>query len=112
MIISYLKRSIVMPAIAKRTISLPAEQSAFLDAQLAKGNYASASEIVRAGLRALQDQEMAVEKWLHQEVAATYDAMKANPDRTITADDVLASLRERHKHRLAQGKQQTQKQPL
>jgi antitoxin ParD1/3/4 len=98
-----------MPAIAKRTISLPAEQSAFLDAQLAKGNYASASEIVRAGLRALQDQEIAVERWLQEEVAATYDAMKANPGRAITADNVLAGLRERHRHRLAQSQQQAKK---
>ena len=38
-----------MSATAKRTVSLPEEQSAFIDAKVATGDYASASEVVRAG---------------------------------------------------------------
>ncbi len=38
----------------KRTISLPEEQASYIDALVDSGSYASASEVVRAGLRALQ----------------------------------------------------------
>ena len=40
-----------MSDIEKRTFSLPAEQAAFIDAKVSSGAYASASEVVRAGLR-------------------------------------------------------------
>jgi antitoxin ParD1/3/4 len=89
-----------MTTVAKRTVSLPPDQAAFLDAQVAGGAYASASEVVRAGLRALQERDIAIETWLRAEVAATYDAMQADPDRARSADDVLQGLRERHNLRL------------
>ena len=38
-----------------RTIKLPTEQVGYIDALVANGSYASASEVVRAGLRALQE---------------------------------------------------------
>jgi antitoxin ParD1/3/4 len=85
-----------MPAVEKRTISLPAEHAAFIDAKVAAGDYASASEVVRAGLRALQERDVAVERWLREEVATTYDAMKADPSRGIEAKTVFAELRARH----------------
>ena len=40
---------------------------------------ASASEVVRAGLRALQERDAAVERWLREEVAPVCDAMQAEP---------------------------------
>jgi antitoxin ParD1/3/4 len=70
-----------MSIIAKRTVSLPQEQSAFIDAKVASGDYASASEVVRAGLRALRERDEAVERWLRDEVAPTYDAMAEDPGR-------------------------------
>ena len=85
-----------MSAIAKRTISLPVEHAAFIDQQVASGAYASASEVVRAGLRALQERDAAVERWLREEVAPAYDALKADPDRAIPSDDVFAEIRGRH----------------
>jgi antitoxin ParD1/3/4 len=46
---------------AKRTFSLPEEQARFIDRQVASGGYASGSEVVRAGLRALQERDAAVD---------------------------------------------------
>ena len=89
-----------MPNAAKRTISMPLEQSAFLDAQIARGHYASASEVVRAGLRALQERDLALEMWLKDDVAATFDAMQADPGRARSAEEVLRSLRAHHAARL------------
>jgi antitoxin ParD1/3/4 len=86
-----------MSQIEKRTISLPAEHSAYVDHKVASGAYASASEVVRAGLRALQERDDAVERWLREDVAKAYDAMKADSKRGIPAKQVFAKLRSRRK---------------
>ncbi len=44
-----------MSQIKKRTFSLPQGLSDFIDSKVESGNYASGSEVVRAGLRALRD---------------------------------------------------------
>ena len=85
-----------MAPIAKRTFSLPAEHAKFIDKKVASGNYASGSEVVRAGLRALQERDAAVERWLREDVAPVYDAMKADPARGIPAKQVFAEVRARH----------------
>lgn len=89
-----------MAVAEKRTISLPAQQASYIDAQVAKGTYSSASEVVRAGLRALQERDAAVERWLRETVAPTYDAMRADPARAIPSDRVLQTLRSHHAKRL------------
>ncbi|MCX7564562.1 type II toxin-antitoxin system ParD family antitoxin [Xanthomonadaceae bacterium XH05] len=61
-----------MPVAEKRTISLPSDQAAFVDAKVRAGDYASVSEVVRAGLRALKERDDAVEQWLRNEVASTF----------------------------------------
>lgn len=85
----------------KRTISLPEDHAAFIDGLVASGSYASASEVVRAGLRALQERDAAVERWLREEVAARHDAIQADPDRAQSPEEVFAALRRHHANRLA-----------
>ncbi|GJE18430.1 type II toxin-antitoxin system ParD family antitoxin [Methylobacterium marchantiae] len=89
-----------MSTVEKRTVSLPAEHAAFIDAKVASGAYASISEVVRAGLRALKERDEAVERWLRDEVAPAYDAMAANPSRGIPMDTVFADIRARHAERM------------
>ncbi len=89
-----------MSNVEKRTFSLPAEHAAFIDRLVSSGAYASGSEVVRAGLRALQERDAAVERWLREEVVPVYDAMKADPSRGIRAEKVFAELRARHSARL------------
>ena len=67
---------------------------------MASGAYASASEVVRAGLQALQERDAAVERWLREEVAPAYDAWQADPGRAIPADQVFAEVRAHHAGRL------------
>ncbi|MDB5641895.1 MAG: CopG/Arc/MetJ family transcriptional regulator [Hyphomicrobiales bacterium] len=80
----------------KRTFSLPSQHAAFIDSKVASGAYASGSEVVRAGLRALQERDAAVERWLNEDVARVFDAMASDPSRGIPADQVFARLRNRH----------------
>jgi antitoxin ParD1/3/4 len=89
-----------MSTVEKRTVSLPAEHAAFIDAKVASGAYASISEVVRAGLRALKERDEAVERWLRDEVAPAYDAMAADPSRGIPMESVFADIRARHEGRL------------
>ncbi len=77
------------------TSSLPPEQSAFIDDKVKSGRFASGSEVIRAGLRALQERDEAVERWLREEVAPTYDAVKEGRSRTIAVGDAFDELRSR-----------------
>jgi antitoxin ParD1/3/4 len=89
-----------MSRIEKRTISLPEEQVAFIDEKVASGDYATVSEVVRAGLRALKERDDAVERWLREEVAPAYDAMASDPSRGLPVESVFAEIRARHTERL------------
>jgi antitoxin ParD1/3/4 len=66
-----------------RTVLLPAAEAKYVDSLVASGAYASASEVVRAGLRALQEREAAIDRWLEDEVVPVYDAMQRDPARTL-----------------------------
>ncbi len=48
---------------------------------------------MRAGIGALQERDVAVERWLREEVAPAYDSMKADPSRGIPAEQVFATVR-------------------
>lgn len=80
----------------KRTISLPNEHASYIDQKVSSGDYASASEVVRAGLRALKERDLAVEDWLRNQVASAHDAMLADPSRGIPAKSVFDDIRSLH----------------
>jgi antitoxin ParD1/3/4 len=89
-----------MTTVQKRTFSLPSKQAKFIDTQVRAGTYASASEVVRAGLRALQERDAAIEHWLRSEVGPVYDAMRANPKRAVSARKAFAAVRAHHAAKL------------
>lgn len=81
----------------------PNDMAAQVRAKVASGEYASESEVIRDGLRALQARDWAVEQWLRNEVVPAYDAYKADPSRGIPLDDVLPGLAARHKRAVKRG---------
>jgi len=83
---------------------LAARQIRFIDTKVQAGTYASASEVVRAGLRALEERDAIVESWLMSEVGPVYDAMKADPKRAISAKKAFAAVRARHAEKLKASK--------
>jgi antitoxin ParD1/3/4 len=76
------------------SITLPREMARMVKEKVASGAYATESEVVREGLRALQTQEAAVEDWLRTEGVARYDAWHRKPDGRPAAE-VFAALRAR-----------------
>lgn len=79
------------------SITLPNSMAEALKERVASGAYASESEVVRDGLRALFAREEAIEAWLRTEVAASYDELRADPTRAITSDEIRAHLAELHR---------------
>jgi antitoxin ParD1/3/4 len=74
------------------SITLPNEMAEALRERVRSGEYASESEVIREGLRALFARDQAIEAWLRDEVAAAYDAVVADPARAVTAQRVRARL--------------------
>lgn len=81
------------------SITLPNDMADALRERVRSGAYASESEVIRDGLRALFARDRAVETWLREEVAIAYDALVADPSDTATADDVRARMAARHAER-------------
>jgi antitoxin ParD1/3/4 len=90
-----------------RTVPLPAEEAEYVDALVAAGAYASASEVVRAGLQALQDCEAAIDRWVEDEVIPVYDLMQRDPNRAISGREMAAALDSHHAKRLKRSKRGT-----
>lgn len=78
------------------SVTLPNEMATQVKAKVASGEYASESEVIREGLRALQARDRAVEQWLRSEVVSAYDSLKDNPDRARTPEDVRSALAAEH----------------
>ena len=79
------------------SITLPLEMADAVKTKVSSGEYASESEVIRDGLRALMARDRAVENWLHLQVGPAYDALRADPSRTLTAGQVRERLRARSK---------------
>ncbi len=84
------------------SVTLPNEMADDARAKVASGEYASESEVIRDGLRALRARDRAVDQWLRTSVAPAYEALKADPSRGAALQDVRMALAERHASKAAQ----------
>jgi putative addiction module CopG family antidote len=98
---SYCRPETTMRTTQQFSITLPNEMADAVKSKVATGEYATESEVIRDGLRALLARDRAVESWLHEQVGPAYDALKADPARAVTIDDVRASLAAEHKAAVA-----------
>jgi antitoxin ParD1/3/4 len=79
------------------SITLPNEMAELVRAKVAAGEYATESEVIREGLRALLAQDRAIEGWLREQVGPAFDALKANPSRAVELKSVRERLAAEHK---------------
>jgi putative addiction module CopG family antidote len=78
------------------SITLPNEMADAIRTKVRAGEYATESEVIREGLRALLNRDRAIENWLQNQVVEAYDALKADPSRAVTIDQVRARLASEH----------------
>ncbi len=81
------------------SITLPNEMASAVKAKGQTGEYATESEVIRDGLRALLARDRAIENWLHTQVGSAYDALKTDPSRAVTVDHVRTRLAAEHAKR-------------
>jgi len=78
------------------SITLPNDMADVVKIKVLSGEYASDSEVIRDGLRALLARDRAIESWLQTQVGPAYDALKADPSRAITVSQVRERLAAEH----------------
>jgi antitoxin ParD1/3/4 len=76
-----------------KNISLPSELEDYVDAKVASGEYAHASEVVRDGLRLLMREEAAKLEWLRTEISKGQADIAAG--RVVTSEQLRRELKRR-----------------
>ncbi|QIZ51843.1 type II toxin-antitoxin system ParD family antitoxin [Dickeya zeae] len=79
------------------SITLPNEMAALVKARVASGEYASESEVIREGLRALLARDNAVEKWLQEQVVPAWNALQRGETDSLSGSDIRNRLKAEHK---------------
>jgi antitoxin ParD1/3/4 len=78
-----------------RNINLTPQMDSFVDAKIRSGQYANASEVLRAGLRALEQ----AEREDRARLKAIRAAVQAGEESGVADGDVIAEVRERIRRR-------------
>jgi antitoxin ParD1/3/4 len=90
-----------------RNVNLTDELDRFVAARVASGRYASASDVVRARLRALDDREEAQAAWLayaRKEATEAFAALDRGEGVPTTADELTARLERKVRAHRAKGR--------
>jgi putative addiction module CopG family antidote len=77
------------------SITLPVEMADVVEAKIKSGAYASVSEVMREGVRALLERDAAIERWLREEVIAGHKEYMADPSKGVPAEAVLDRIKAR-----------------
>ena len=77
------------------SITLPHEMAEIVEEKVQSGHYASVSEVLRDGIRALMERDAVFEKWLRDEVVASIQEYEADPTTGVPANDIMRRLRAR-----------------
>jgi antitoxin ParD1/3/4 len=81
------------------SITLPHDMAQMIKDKVASGAYASESEVVEEGLRALQTRDAAIEGWLHESVLPVYDRVANGDEKLVDADEVFTGVAARYRAR-------------
>ena len=79
------------------SITLSTELAGLVKSKVASGDYATESEVIRDGLRALMARDRAMEHWLQSQVGPAHDALKADPSWALPVAQVRKRLAAVHR---------------
>jgi antitoxin ParD1/3/4 len=77
------------------SITLPHEMAVVVEEKIKSGEYASVSEVMRDGVRALLERDTVIERWLRTEVVAGHQEYLAGPSQGVPAEEVLGRIKAR-----------------
>ncbi|HGA5462911.1 TPA: type II toxin-antitoxin system ParD family antitoxin [Salmonella enterica subsp. diarizonae serovar 50:k:z35] len=75
------------------SVTLTNEMAEMVRARVASGAYASESEVIREGLRALNERDKVVEEWLANTAAPALDALRKDPTSGRSKKQILDTIR-------------------
>lgn len=81
------------------TITLPHDMLGMIKAKVARGEYATESEVIRDGLRALAARDAVIEIWLREEVGKSFDECAADVSLGVPASEVMQRVRDQYRRR-------------
>lgn len=85
-----------MPTPQAIRIILPQDMANRVQEEVRIGAYASEDGVLCDGLPPLLERDQAVQNWLEQQVGPAYDALKADPSRALSTEQVRAHLAAEH----------------
>jgi antitoxin ParD1/3/4 len=77
------------------SITLPHDMAEAVEDKIKSGAYASVSEVMRDGVRALLERDAAVERWLREEVILGHAEYLADPSKGVPAQQILGRIKAR-----------------
>jgi putative addiction module CopG family antidote len=92
-----------MPSTRSLRVTLPEDMAEMVKSKVESGEYASESEVVGEGLRALLDRDDALTRWLKEEVVAAYDEYRADPTNVVDADEMMERIEESYRASIKEG---------
>ena len=79
------------------SITLPNDMASAVAQKITSGRYASVSEVMRGGLRALMERDAAIDRWLREDVVPGHQEYLADPSKAVPADQIMERLKARRK---------------
>ena len=79
------------------SITLPHDMAELVERKIRSGAYASVSEVMRDGVRALMERDVAIERWLREEVVPGHAEYLVNPSKAVPAEELLGRIKARRR---------------
>jgi putative addiction module CopG family antidote len=76
------------------SVTLAQDLVELVESKIESGEYATESDVIVEGLRALQAQDRALEHWLRTEVVETYDRVEDGREKSFSPEQVRARIAE------------------
>ena len=85
-----------MSTTQRLSVTLQNDLADAVKANVEAGIYASESDVIRGGLRALIARGHTMENWLRNQVGSAFDALKLNPSSALSVSQIRARLAAEH----------------